>query len=188
MNSESNSQLIIYQSEDGQTRLAARLDDEIVWLSQKLMAELFQTSTDNVWLHLKNIYSEGELSEQPTTGDFSVVRSEGAREVTRTIRHYNLEAIISVGYRIKSHVATRFRQWATAHMREWITKLDGFLQLNDRDILDHAGQVSHELAVEHANSEYSRYHARRLEQETERSDEDFEELASEIARRDKEPD
>ena len=83
MNSESNSQLIIYQSEDGQTRLEVRLDDETVWLPQKLMAELFQTSTDNVGLHLKNIYSEGDLSELPTTEDFSVVRNEDTRKVTR---------------------------------------------------------------------------------------------------------
>ncbi|HEB85466.1 MAG TPA: hydroxyacid dehydrogenase [Gammaproteobacteria bacterium] len=94
------------------------------------MAELFQTSTDNISLHLKNIYSEGELQESPTTEDYSVVRQEGSRQVTRKLKHYNLDAIISVGYRVKSHTATRFRQWATQQLREYIVK--GFVLDDER--------------------------------------------------------
>ena len=124
------SQFIIYQSEDGQTKLDVRFVDETVWLTQAMMAELFQTSTDNISLHLKNIYAEGELDENLTTEDYSVVRQEGSRQVKRRLKHYNLDAIISVGYRIQSQTATRFRQWATRHLREYIVK--GFLLDDER--------------------------------------------------------
>jgi hypothetical protein len=128
--SENRSQFVIYQTEDGQTRLDVRFEDETVWLSQAMMAELFQTSSDNVSLHLKNIYGEGELEEAATTEDFSVVRREGNRDIRRNLRHYNLDAIISVGYRVKSHTATRFRQWATRQLREYIVK--GFVLDDER--------------------------------------------------------
>ena len=129
--SENNpSQFIIYQSENGETRLDVRFIDETVWLTQASMAELFQTSTDNISLHLKNIYQEGELDEISTTEDYSVVRKEGTRQVKRNLKHYNLDAIISVGYRVQSHTATRFRQWATQHLREFIVK--GFLLDDER--------------------------------------------------------
>ena len=129
--SENNpSQFIIYQSENGETRLDVRFLGETVWLTQALMAELFQTSTDNISLHLKNIYAEGELAEISTTEDYSVVRKEGMREVKRNLKHYNLDAIISVGYRVQSHTATRFRQWATQNLREFIVK--GFLLDDER--------------------------------------------------------
>ena len=129
--SENNlSQFIIYQSENGETRLDVRFLGETVWLTQALMAELFQTSTDNISLHLKNIYAEGELTEISTTEDYSVVRKEGVREVKRNLKHYNLDAIISVGYRVQSHTATRFRQWATQNLREFIVK--GFLLDDER--------------------------------------------------------
>jgi hypothetical protein len=128
---ESNaSQFIIYQSENCETRLDVQFQNESVWLTQQLMAELFQTSTDNISLHLKNIYLEGELDEQATNEDFSVVRQEGARQVNRHLKHYNLDAIISVGYRVKSHKATRFRQWATQQLREYIVK--GFVLDDER--------------------------------------------------------
>lgn len=128
--SANSSQFIIYVSEDGQTKLDVRFVDETVWLTQALMAELFQSSTDNVGLHLKNIYAEGELDENSTTEDFSVVRQEGARQVQRKLKHYNLDAIISVGYRVQSHTATRFRQWATQRLREYIVK--GFVLDDER--------------------------------------------------------
>ena len=129
--SESNpSQFIIYQSENGKTRLDVRFLGETVWLTQASMAELFQTSADNISLHLKNIYAEGELAVISTTEDYSVVRKEGVREVKRNLKHYNLDAIISVGYRVQSHTATRFRQWATQHLREFIVK--GFLLDDER--------------------------------------------------------
>lgn len=130
MTENNPSQFIIYQSDDGQIRLDVRFVDETVWLTQALMAELFQTSTDNVCLHLKNIYAEGELDENSTTEDFSVVRSEGTRQVKRKLKHYNMDAIISVGYRVQSHTATRFRQWATQHLREFIVK--GFVLDDER--------------------------------------------------------
>lgn len=130
-NSESNqSQFIIYQTEDGTTRLDVRFQDETVWLTQKIMAELFQTSASNIGMHLTNIYTDGELDENATTKDFLAVRHEGARQVTRKLKHYNLDAIISVGYRVQSHTATRFRQWATQQLREYIVK--GFVLDDER--------------------------------------------------------
>jgi len=114
---ENNSQIIIYITEKGETKLEVRLENETVWLKQKLMAELFQTTIPNINMHLKNIFDEGELDPNSTIKDFLIVRLEGGREVNRNIEYYNLDAIISVGYRIKSHVATRFRQWATNHIK-----------------------------------------------------------------------
>lgn len=110
---ESSSQLIIYQTESGETRLEVRLENETVWLTQKLMAELFQITVPNINMHLKNVFEEGELNPEATIKDFLIVRTESNREDSRHIEYYNLDAIISVGYRIKSAVATRFRQWAT---------------------------------------------------------------------------
>ncbi len=127
---ENNSQIIIYQTESGETKLDVRFQDETVWLTQKLMAELFQTTSQNITIHLKNIFEEGELDENSTCKDFLQVQKEGSREVKRKQKFYNLDAIISVGYRIKSHVATRFRQWATQHIREFIVK--GFVLDDER--------------------------------------------------------
>ena len=124
------SQFIIYQSEDGRTRLDVRFVDETVWLTQALMGELFSTTPENVLMHLKNIFSEGELDQHATTKDFLVVRQEGTRQVKRSLKHYNLDAIISVGYRVQSHTATRFRQWATRQLRDYIVK--GFLLDDER--------------------------------------------------------
>ncbi len=338
MTSHLNSQFIIYQTEDGQTRLEVRLQDETVWLSQKLMAELFQKDVRTINEHIKNILKEGELPTDSTIRNFRIVRLEGEREVTRNVDFYNLDMIISVGYRVKSHTATRFRQWATArlkeylikgfvldddrlknpdqpfdyfdellqriqdirtsekrfyqkitdiyatsidydptqavsivffktvqnklhwaitgktaaeiiyqrsdsykldmgltnwrghkprkrdvviaknylnedelsalnnlveqylvfaegqamrkipmHMQDWVKKLDGFLVLNDRNILDHAGKVSHQFASQHANDEYEKFHNQRLKSEAEQADmEDFELLAKQISTKDKE--
>ena len=109
---ENNSQIIIYKSESGETKLDVRFQDETVWLTQKLMSELFQTSVPNVNMHLKSIFEEGELYEKATIKDFLIVQKEGAREVKRNQIFYNLDAIMSVGYRVKSQIATKFRQWA----------------------------------------------------------------------------
>ncbi|HCL85162.1 MAG TPA: hypothetical protein DIC45_01330 [Comamonadaceae bacterium] len=114
------SQIVIFDSD--QHAVQVRPEGESVWLSQAQMAELFDTSTGNVSLHLKNIYQEQELQEQATTEDYSVVRQEGTRQVRRKLRHYNLDAIISVGYRVSSTRATRFRQWATAVLREHLVQ------------------------------------------------------------------
>ena len=119
---EARSEIIFYQSEDGKTRIQVRLQDETVWLTQADIARLFQTTPQNITLHLKNIFHEGELAEEITCKDFLQVQTEGGRSVERARRFYNLDAIISVGYRIKSHVATRFRQWATQRLREYIIK------------------------------------------------------------------
>jgi hypothetical protein len=127
---ENNSQIIIYQNENGETKLDVRFQDETVWLTQKLMAELFQTTPQNITIHLKNIFDEGELEEKATCKDFLQVQIEGKREVKRARQFYNLDAIISVGYRIKSKVATKFRQWATGQLREYIVK--GFLLDDER--------------------------------------------------------
>ncbi|OBQ54612.1 virulence RhuM family protein [Tamlana sp. s12] len=127
---ENKSQIIIYQTENGETKLDVRFQDETVWLTQKLMAELFQTSIPNINMHLKNIFDEGELEENRTIKDFLIVQKEGNRDVKRKQVFYNLDAIISVGYRIKSHVATKFRQWATNQLKEYIVK--GFVLDDER--------------------------------------------------------
>lgn len=124
------SQIIIYQTKDGKTKLDVKLDNETVWLTQKLMAELFQTTIPNINMHLKSIFKEGELIEEATIKDFLIVQKEGNRNIQRKQKFYNLDAIISVGYRIKSHVATRFRQWATQHIKEYIVK--GFVLDDER--------------------------------------------------------
>ncbi|ERT14806.1 virulence RhuM family protein [Photorhabdus temperata] len=129
-NTDNHSQFIIYQTEDGETRLDVCFQDETVWLTQALMAELFQTSPENIQIHLKHIFMEGEIEQNSTTKDFLVVRKEGLRRVRRSLKHYNLDAIISVGYRVQSHTATRFRQWATRHLREYIVK--GFVLDDER--------------------------------------------------------
>ena len=337
MSIKPTSNLIIYQSEDGQPRLEVRLDDETVWLSQKLMADLFQKDVRTINEHIQNIFEEGELEADSTIRNFRIVQREGKRDVTRSVDFYNLDMIISVGYRVRSHVATRFRQWATVHikeylvkgfvldderlknpdqpfdyfdellrriqdirtsekrfyqkitdiyatsvdydptyplsidffktvqnkmhwaitgntaaeivfqradsrkpdmgltnwrgvkprkrdvgiaknylhegelsalynlveqylvfaqgqamrripmhMQEWVIKLDGFLQLNDRNILNHAGKVSHDMAAQHAADEYNKFHQQRLDQQAERADQEFEALAQQINKRDKE--
>ena len=126
----SNFQFLLYQSADENISVNAVIKDETIWLTQKAMAELFGCSTDNISLHLKNIFADGELSEQATTEDFSVVQTEGTRSVSRRMRFYNLDAIISVGYRVNSRRATQFRIWATGVLKEYITK--GFVLDDER--------------------------------------------------------
>ena len=125
---KSKSELIIYRSPTGNIKIDVRLDNETVWLTQKLIAELFQTTVPNINMHLKSIYEEEELAEGATIKDFLIVQKEGNREVNRKQKFYNLDAIISVGYRIKSQIATQFRIWATNRLKEYIVK--GFT-LND---------------------------------------------------------
>ncbi len=110
---ENKGNIIIYQSEDGNIRLDVRLEEKTVWLTQQQMAELYGSSRTNVVEHIKHIYEEGELQENATCRNFRQVRQEGNREVAREIPYYNLDMIISLGYRIRSIIATRFRQWAT---------------------------------------------------------------------------
>ena len=125
---ENRGELLIYKSKDGQIKVEVRFQEETVWLTQKGMSELFQVKPQNITMHLKNIFNEGELSEKATCKEFLQVQIEGKREVSRRQKFYNLDAIISVGYRIKSSVATQFRIWATQRLKEYIIK--GFA-LND---------------------------------------------------------
>lgn len=123
-------QFLVYQAEDGKLKLDVRFEDESVWLTQQLIAELFQSSKQNISHHINSIYEEGELQPEVTVKKYLTVRTEGNRAVKRLLDYYNLDMIISVGYRIKSHVATRFRIWATQKLTEFIKK--GFVLDDER--------------------------------------------------------
>ncbi len=123
-----NSELLLYQTEDGQTKIDVRLEDETVWLSQKQMVELFQTTKQNISLHIRNIFKEGELDEISVVKDYLTTATDGKKYSTN---YYNLDVVISVGYRVKSHRGTQFRIWATKQLREYIVK--GFV-LNDEKL------------------------------------------------------
>ncbi|MDE7463377.1 MAG: virulence RhuM family protein [Muribaculaceae bacterium] len=127
---DDNNQIIIYQSEDGETRIEVKFTGETVWLSQQQMAELYQSSRSNVVEHIKHIYEDEELDEESTCRNFRQVRQEGNRQVTREIPFYNLDMIISLGYRIRSVIATHFRRWATERLKEYIIK--GFTMDDER--------------------------------------------------------
>ena len=127
---EKYGEILIYQSDDGLTNVEVKIQDETVWLTQQQMAELFQTSRTNVVEHIKHIYDEGELDEISTCRKFRQVRKEGQREVTREIPFYNLDMIISLGYRVKSIIATNFRRWATERLKEYMIK--GFTMDDER--------------------------------------------------------
>ncbi|NCS88145.1 MAG: hydroxyacid dehydrogenase [Ignavibacteria bacterium CG2_30_36_16] len=124
------SQIVIYKAENGQVKIDVRFENETVWLTQNALAELFQTTKNNISQHVKNIFDEGELAQGATVKKFLTVQKEGSRKVSRDIEYYNLDLIISVGYRVKSGIATAFRQWATAHLREYIVK--GFVLDDER--------------------------------------------------------
>jgi hypothetical protein len=124
------SSLLLYQTEDGRTRLECRFADETLWLTQVQMAELFQTSVQNIDLHLRNIYAEGELAPEATIKSYLIVRTEGKRQVSRAIQHYSLPAILGVGFRVRSARGTEFRQWATARLEEYLRK--GFVLDDER--------------------------------------------------------
>ena len=123
-------EIILYQREDGSAQLNVRVEGDTVWLTQQLMAELFNTSKQNISLHIQNIYEEGELSPEATVKKFLTVQKEGIRDVRRQLDYYNLDMIISVGYRIKSIIATKFRIWATQRLKEYIVK--GFTMDDER--------------------------------------------------------
>lgn len=125
-----NNQIVIYNTEDGQTKIEVQIKGETVWLSQKQMAELFDCTLENIIFHLKNIFESTELSEKATTKDYLVVRKEGNRDVQRSVKMYNLDAIISIGYRINSLRGTQFRIWATQKLKEYIVK--GFVMDDER--------------------------------------------------------
>ena len=122
MDNNSLGEIIIYQTDDGSTKLDVKIEEETVWLTQQQMAELFDTSKQDISHHIINIFQEQELDENQTVKEFLTVQIEGTRKVSRKVKYYNLDMIISLGYRIKSKVATHFRKWATERIKEYIIK------------------------------------------------------------------
>ena len=127
---DNSGEFLIYAAPDGNTRIEVRMQAETVWLTQKQLAELFQTSKQNVSLHLQNVFDEGELAADSTVKKYLTVQTEGKRDVSRQIDHYNLQAIIAVGYRVRSPRGTQFRIWATERLSEYLVK--GFTMDDDR--------------------------------------------------------
>ncbi len=127
---QNKSEIILYQTEDGQTKLEVRLEDETIWLTQAAMADLFQTTTANINIHIKSIYTEGELRPEATIKENLIVRKEGSRDVKRSVMFYCLPIILAVGYRVHSHRGTQFRRWATERLNEYLVK--GFAMDDER--------------------------------------------------------
>ena len=154
----STAEFLIFTSQAGENGIEVRFQNETIWLSQKMIAVLFDCSTDNVSLHLKNIFKTKELDEKSVAEDFSVTASDGKNYKTK---HYNLDAIIAIGYRVNSQRATQFRQWATSVLRDfairWAGKLNAFLQFNEKEILGNAGKVTQAIAKAFAESEFEKY-------------------------------
>ena len=119
---ELDNKIVIYQAEDGKTQLDVKLENETVWLTQAQMTELFQTTKQNISLHINNIFKEGELNSKATVKEYLTVQHEGKRTVRRKVKYYDLDVIISVGYRVKSIRGTRFRQWATSVLRDYLIR------------------------------------------------------------------
>ena len=136
MKKDDANNIIIYQSDDGETKIDVKLENETIWLSQQQMAVLYKTTKQNISLHIKNIFDENELDEKSTVKEFLTVQSEGSRNVERNVKYYNLDMIISLGYRIKSKIATNFRKWATERLKEYMIK--GFT-LDDERLKGNAG-------------------------------------------------
>ena len=131
-----NSEIVIYQTQDGLVKISVRLEGETLWLTQAQMTELFQTTKQNISLHINNIYEDGELDPSATVKDYLTVRNEGSREVNRSVKYYSLDVVIAVGYRVKSARGTQFRQWATAVLHEYMQK--GFA-MNDEKLKEFGG-------------------------------------------------
>ena len=127
---EHNNDLLIYQTEDGKTKIDVKLENKTVWMTQKAIARLYQTTPQNITLHIKNIYEEGELEENSTCKNYLQVQAEGNRKVQRNSCHYNLEMIIAVGYRVRSSRGIQFRRWATERLNEYLVK--GFTMDDER--------------------------------------------------------
>jgi hypothetical protein len=124
---QKHGEILIYRTPKGNTKIDVRLQNETIWLNQKQIADLFQTTVPNINMHIKNILEEGELERVSTIQDFLIVQQEGKRKVKRNVEYYNLDMIISLGYRVKSHLATQFRIWATQQLKEYIVKGFEFL-------------------------------------------------------------
>jgi len=139
-----NNEILIYENDQNQVEVRLDSEQETLWLTQAQLANLLDTSTDNVGLHLKNIFNEGELSEKATTEDYSVVRQEGNRKVKRRLKHYNLDAIISVGYRVNSKKGTQFRIWATQRLKDYLVK--GYA-INQQRFDSNAQELQHAIEL-----------------------------------------
>lgn len=133
-------EIIVYQAEDGDSRIRVLLQDETVWLTQRLMADLYQVGVNTINHHIKTIYEDGELSPEATIRKYRIVQTEGSRTIERLVDHYNLDMIIAVGYRVRSVRGVQFRQWATARLREYIVK--GFT-LDDERLKSGGGLVDY---------------------------------------------
>lgn len=175
MSSENHSEILMYQTEDGQTKIDVKMEDETVWLTQPQIVELLQSSKSNISEHIKHIFDEGELEENAVVRNFRTTAADGKKY---DMKYYNLDVIISVGYRVKSHRGTQFRIWATQRLKEYIIKgftmnddllkkagggnyFDELLhRIRDIRILTHAGKIKHEDAVSKAEIEYEKYKER----------------------------
>ena len=196
------SQFLIYISESGLTKIDVRLEDDTAWLSQKMMADSYQTTKQNINLHIQNIYEEGELAQEPTVKEnltvenqsksnrtvrnFRIVQQEGKREVERDVgiakNYLNENELLALNNLVEQYLVFAEGQAMRRipmYMQDWITKLNGFLSLNDREILDHAGKISHELAVEHSEKEYNLFHQKRM-QESNKKESDFDKAIQNI--------
>lgn len=159
MENQNNGEIIIYQSEDGLTHIDVKLEEETIWLTQQQLVDLYQTSKSNVSEHIKNIFEEGELDRDLVVRKFRTTASDGK---SYNVYHYNLDMIISLGYRIKSSVATRFRIWATERLKDYITHLDAILSSTGEKVLENAGKVSRQQAMDKAQEEYRKFQAKTL--------------------------
>ncbi len=138
MDKNSKGEIILFKTPEGDTQIDVKLEEETVWLSQKLMAKLFQKNTDTIGLHISNIFKEEELDENSTTEYYSVVQKEGKRSVLRNIKYYNLDVIISVGYRVKSKRGTQFRIWANKVLKDYLVK--GYA-LNEKKLKEQTSRI-----------------------------------------------
>ena len=157
----STAEFLIFSRQAGENTIEVRVEDETVWLTQKLIGVLFEKGRSTITEHLKNIFETGELDEKAVCREFRHTAEDGKEYSTR---FYSLDAIISVGYRVNSARATQFRQWATGVLRnipmtmeDWASKLNAFLQFNERDILDNPGKVTQEIAKSFAESEFEKF-------------------------------
>lgn len=139
--------IVLYQSQDGEVELHVNVFDESVWITQKHMGELFRATVPNISMHLKNCYSEGEIAEESTIKKFLIVQKEGGRQIERHISHYNLDAILSVGYRVKSSRATQFRQWATQVLKQYTLQGGAFNEERVLALMESSNQKAKEEMI-----------------------------------------
>lgn len=198
---DEHGEILIYQTDDGQTNIEVKIEDDTVWLTQQQLTELYQCSKSNISEHIKHIFEEGELDKDSVVRKFRTTADDGK---TYNVTYYNLDMIISLGYRIRSVIATRFRQWATKRLKEYMIKgftidderlkgngggnywkelLDSVLSSGNRKLLTGAGSVSHKQALEKAKSEYRKYQEITLTPVEKAYLESIKEVSKEVKRR-----